>query len=41
MYNYGRGSRAVLDQVHPTYRPPLMDVIKIQAIRWFDIFSIA
>lgn len=29
MYSYGRRSFAVLDELHPSFRPPLMDVIKI------------
>lgn len=29
MYSYGRRSQQVLDEVHPTFRPPLMDIIKI------------
>ena len=29
MYSYGRRSQQVLDEVHPTFRPPLLSVIKI------------
>lgn len=29
MYSYGRRSQAVLDELDPAFRPPLMDVIKI------------
>lgn len=29
MFKYGHKSMAVMDTLHPSYRPPLMDVIKI------------
>ena len=41
MYSYGRRSMQVIETLHPSYRPPLMDVIKIVDITMLEGLRIA
>ena len=36
MYRFGRKSMGVIDTLHPSYRPPLMDIIKIVDITMIE-----